>query len=67
LERNNSAGLIAELFQFFLEHPDRLPESYSESAEPLHRQVCDYIAGMTDGYFRKIYQQMIRAIPQVAG
>ncbi len=67
LERSSSAGLIAELFQFFLDHPERLPESYSESAEPLHRKVCDYIAGMTDGYFRKIHQQMIRAIPQVVG
>lgn len=67
VERNHSSGMIAELFQFFLDHPERLPESYAESAEPPHRKVCDYIAGMTDGYFRRIYQQMIRPIPQPVG
>lgn len=57
-ERRKSAGQIAELFQFFVEHPDRLPENYREEAEgePVYRVVCDYIAGMTDSYFRKVYQ-----------
>jgi dGTP triphosphohydrolase len=27
---------------------------------PVHRVVCDYIAGMTDGYFERCYQQMGR-------
>ena len=55
VERTHSAKMISELFQFFLDHPDRLPENYAESPEPPHRIVCDYIAGMTDGYFRRIY------------
>jgi dGTPase len=55
VERARSAKMISELFQFFLDHPDRLPENYAGSAEPLHRIVCDYIAGMTDGYFRRIH------------
>jgi dGTPase len=58
-DRAESSGMISSLFQFFLDHPDRLPESYAESGEALHRAVCDYIAGMTDGYFRKIYQQTV--------
>jgi dGTPase len=55
--RNQSAGRIAWLFDYFLQHPGRMPASYlAESAgEPLHRQVCDYIAGMTDGFFAKTY------------
>jgi dGTPase len=66
-ERILSSAMIAELFQFFLDHPDSLPDHYADSAEPLHRKVCDYIAGMTDGYFRRVYQQRIRPIPQLAG
>jgi dGTPase len=54
-ERAHSAKMISELFQFFLDHPDRLPENYAQSMEPPHRIVCDYIAGMTDGYFRRIH------------
>jgi dGTPase len=58
-ERQRSVEAIAQLFEFFLRHPSRLPEAYQTEAEPLHRTVCDYIAGMTDGYFRRIYQQML--------
>ena len=57
--RSQSAGRIPALFEFFLDHPDRMPASHrEESADPLHRRVCDYIAGMTDGYFAKTCQQM---------
>jgi len=58
-ERRRSAERIAELFQFWVAHPDKLPENYVESLAnaPVHRVVCDYIAGMTDGYFLRCYQQ----------
>jgi dGTPase len=58
-ERRRSAAQIAELFEFWIAHPDKLPENYVESLSnaPVHRVVCDYIAGMTDGYFLRCYQQ----------
>jgi dGTP triphosphohydrolase len=28
-------------------------------AEPAYRVVCDYIAGMTDAFFQRTYQQML--------
>ena len=58
-ERSQSAAMIGELFQYYIAHPDRLPENYVELLEhsPVHRLVCDYIAGMTDGYFTRCYQQ----------
>ncbi|MEO8127967.1 MAG: dGTP triphosphohydrolase [Bryobacteraceae bacterium] len=67
VERSQSAGMISELFQFFLDHPEKLPESYADSTETLHRKVCDHLAGMTDGYFRRVYAQMIGPIPPTAG
>lgn len=59
-ERRQSAAKVAELFQFYLEHPDCLPENYTESLthSPIQRVVCDYIAGMTDGYFARCYEQV---------
>jgi dGTPase len=59
--RQQSMAMIAELFQFFLDDPDRLPQPYSELTltEPSHRVVCDYIAGMTDVFFRRTYEQTI--------
>jgi dGTPase len=53
--RKQSASRIAELFQLMMKHPELLPKAYLEESanEPLHRQVCDYIAGMTDGFFER--------------
>ncbi|MGO9096999.1 MAG: deoxyguanosinetriphosphate triphosphohydrolase [Bryobacteraceae bacterium] len=60
-ERRRAASAVAELFQFFLDQPGRLPEAYREESEgqPPHRVVCDYIAGMTDGFFRRTYEQTV--------
>ena len=60
-DRQRSMGMIAELFQFFLDYPERLPEPYCRQAldEPAHRVVCDYIAGMTDVFFRRTYEQTV--------
>jgi len=57
-ERRRSIGMLDELFRYFLDHPDRLPAFYSEQAagRPRHRVVCDYIAGMTDGFFLRTHQ-----------
>ncbi len=57
--RAESARLIGALFDMFLERPERMPEAYREDSadEPLHRQVCDYIAGMTDGFLLRTCRQ----------
>jgi dGTPase len=58
--RSDSVGLIGTLFEFLLQHPDRMPAVYLEESagQPLHRQVCDYIAGMTDGFFLRTAAQL---------
>jgi dGTPase len=56
-DRARSMQRIGDLFRFFLDYPDSLPENYRERAETerLHRVICDYIAGMTDNFFEKVY------------
>jgi len=58
-ERARSTSAIAAMFQFFLDQPHRLPLNYQEQAAstPLHRVVCDYIAGMTNRFFWRTWQQ----------
>jgi dGTPase len=65
-ERRDSREKIAGLFDFFLENPDELPEKYREERDrqPLHRTICDYIAGMTDGYFLRTYRQKLCRSPE---
>jgi dGTPase len=57
--RQHSAQQMEQLFQLLMEHPERLPANYLEESagQPLHRQVCDYIAGMTDGFFARTCAQ----------
>lgn len=58
--RRESTRRIAALFDLFLKDPSFMPANYLEdsAAQPLHRQVCDYIAGMTDGFFLKTCNQL---------
>ncbi len=58
--RAQSTSLIEALFDFFLARPESLPANYLEESagQPLHRQVCDYIAGMTDGFFARTCAQL---------
>ena len=66
-DRRQSMSRVGELFRFFMENPGELPEPYRNQAEtePRHRVVCDYIAGMTDIFFHRVYVQMIgSATPQ---
>jgi dGTPase len=60
-ERRRSTSMIAELFELLLREPERLPDAYREQAmgEAPHRMVCDYIAGMTDAFFHRTYDQML--------
>jgi dGTPase len=61
-ERRHVTLMLAELFDYFLEHPAGLPVAYREQAadQAPHRVVCDYIAGMTDGFFHRTYQRIIQ-------
>lgn len=51
--RRLAAVRMEKMFHLLMDRPDLLPPNYrDESAgQPLHLQVCDYIAGMTDGFF----------------
>jgi len=51
--------VVGELFDFWMAHPEELPRTYREKAEqdPLARVVCDYIAGMTDGFIAEQHKK----------
>ena len=59
-DRQRSVERIARLFELLLAQPDLMPAAYLEESgrESLHRQVCDYIAGMTDGFFARTCDQL---------
>jgi dGTPase len=58
--RKWSTGRMARMFHYLLAHPEKLPDGHSSHARqvPVHRAVCDYIAGMTDSYFHRMYAEI---------
>jgi dGTPase len=68
-DRDRSVAALDALFQFFLEHSDRMPEYYAELAkrEPVHRVVCDYIAGMTDHFLLRQCHELLGTPAEKAG
>ncbi len=54
---------LTELFQFYVDRPDRLPPEYAVEAlrEPVHQVVCDYVAGMTDEFLLRTHRQVLGA------
>jgi len=53
-EEKKAYKLLTELYQYYMENIQELPESYTtlmtERGEKPERVVCDYIAGMSDQY-----------------
>lgn len=60
--------IIEDVFAYYVNHMDRLPESHlalytgSHRQESDERKVTDYIAGMTDAYLIRTYKELF--IPQ---
>ena len=53
-EEGRAQQLIVTLYEYYMKHVDELPEEYLAMmelrGEKRERVVCDYIAGMSDGY-----------------
>ena len=51
-EETKAKDMLRRLYEFYINHPYALPEDFHPqlSFEGLERNVCDYIAGMTDNY-----------------
>jgi dGTPase len=60
-DRQRSIEMIGGLFQYFMADVNRLPAGYAEQASERapHLVVCDYIAGMTDGYCARVYAGLL--------
>ena len=58
-DSQRSVTCLAELFVFYLRQRGTMPESQELAAQrvPRHLVVCDYIAGMTDQFLLRQYQE----------
>lgn len=65
-EDHKAQNLLKELFYYYLDKPQELPEEYQEMRErhndSVERVVCDYIAGMSDSFAISTYEELF--VPQ---
>lgn len=58
-ENPRAKKVLEELFDFFLNSPERLPrEFHAEDPSELPLKVCDYVAGMTDRFAIKTFESI---------
>jgi dGTPase len=59
--RQQAQNQIRELFAYFVRHPGRLPSAFQHHAESvgLRRSAADYLAGMTDRFCRRTFDQVM--------
>jgi dGTPase len=57
-EQQKAVGLIRALFAYYLEHPDEVPDEYHRAPGDLPTRVADLVAGMTDRYALRAYEQL---------
>jgi dGTPase len=64
LEHSKAEEVVTELFEYWVDEPEELPEAYHAEVETegLARVVADYIAGMTDNFILLQYAEVRRRV-----
>jgi dGTPase len=61
-EAQRARRLMSALCEYFLNHPEALPEPLRAEAarrgDSRERMVCDYLAGMTDSYAIRVFREL---------
>jgi dGTPase len=61
-EQERAIALIRSLFAYYLDHPEAVPAEYQDVPGDLATRIADYIAGMTDRFALRTYEQLF--LPQ---
>jgi dGTPase len=61
-EQDKAIALVRTLFAYYLDHPEAVPAEYHRAPGDLPTRIADYIAGMTDRYALRMYEEIF--LPQ---
>jgi dGTPase len=61
-EESKAIEMVKNLYHYYMEHLDKLPAEYLRmmqwNGDSKEQVICDYIAGMTDNYAVKVFQEI---------
>jgi len=58
-EAERAREVIRRLYEYFVQHQEKLPPEYHTYSDEAERRVVDYIAGMTDQYALKMAEELV--------
>ncbi len=60
LIQESAERMLGELYDYFTEHPEKLPKLYRDllESDPCDRVVCDYLSSMTDRYAINVFKNL---------
>ena len=59
-QRERAIGVIRDLVEHFLAHPDQIPDTYRADDAQTTVQAIDYVSGMTDRYALRLHDELFR-------
>ena len=57
-EQEKAIQVVRSLFEYYLQHPEAVPAEYASAPGDPPTRVADYIAGMTDRFAMRTYEQL---------
>ena len=61
-EERKAEEMIRQLYEYYKQRPEQMPEEYryymEKLGQPLERTVCDFIAGMSDQYAIRTFEEI---------
>ncbi len=61
-EEHKAVEMVKNLYHYYMEFPEKLPQEYltmmQQNGDSKEQVICDYIAGMTDNYAVKTFQEI---------
>lgn len=59
-EEVKAVAMLEKIYEYYFQNPQDMPYQYYQTAqnEGIDRGVCDYIAGMSDNYSLKVFNQI---------
>lgn len=49
-EAEQAKLIVAQLYQYYVDHPDEIHSTFVISSDPVWRRAADYVSGMTDAF-----------------
>jgi dGTPase len=63
-EAEQARRVVSQLYEYFMQHPEKVQTEFGVASDPLWRQVADYVSGMTDHFALTTFERLAASSPR---